>query len=458
MYIREAHAADGWWPQASGAAACNVKQPKNQEERFEVAQQCRQALKMSVPLLVDTMDDFVGQAYSGGPDRLYIIDRDGRVAFKGGRGPFGFRPLEMEQSLVMLLEEENAKKTSAFSPLQQQALERTPGRIPVLSNDAAWARLPGAPAQVETLPNWAKQLAGPLPQATAQMLKLDAQHRAGNNLDPKLRAKMRWIAADANGSAYAKAVAESDLKKAGATPEDFNGLGRDLGPLSEAEKAALTFAKKLTVEGASVTDDEVKTLIRLYGDKQVVGMVALIAHACFQDRVLIALDPPIEKEGPPRPVKARFPHKRTPPPSAPPMPPVAAGPMTTGPAGAATPPAAAAKPPAEPALGSTLAGADAEWKDKSFGDLLAGLNSQRQREGRIRVPDWSEVEDGPITQESWGVRLPRVLWNRVCYMHQPDLTDGWFDCVDAFRQESKMDRILSQDIFWVVTRSINCFY
>ena len=49
------------------------------------------------------MDDSVGNAYSGMPDRLYLIDRDGRVAYKGGRGPFGYKPGEMEQAIIMLL-------------------------------------------------------------------------------------------------------------------------------------------------------------------------------------------------------------------------------------------------------------------------------------------------------------------------------------------------------------------
>ncbi len=49
------------------------------------------------------MDDRVGHAYSGMPDRLYLIDRGGRVAYKGGRGPFGFKSGELEQALVMLL-------------------------------------------------------------------------------------------------------------------------------------------------------------------------------------------------------------------------------------------------------------------------------------------------------------------------------------------------------------------
>jgi hypothetical protein len=58
---------------------------------------------MTMPLVVDTLDDRVGHLYSGMPDRLYLISRDGRVAYKGGRGPFGFKPGELEQSIILHL-------------------------------------------------------------------------------------------------------------------------------------------------------------------------------------------------------------------------------------------------------------------------------------------------------------------------------------------------------------------
>jgi hypothetical protein len=58
---------------------------------------------LDLPFLVDHVDDRVGATYSGMPNRLYLIDREGRVAFKSGRGPFGFKPRELEQALVLLL-------------------------------------------------------------------------------------------------------------------------------------------------------------------------------------------------------------------------------------------------------------------------------------------------------------------------------------------------------------------
>jgi type I thyroxine 5'-deiodinase len=60
-------------------------------------------------MVVDEIDNRVGQAYDAAPDRLYVIDREGRVAYRGGPGPFGFNPSEMEQTLMlMLLEQEHS--------------------------------------------------------------------------------------------------------------------------------------------------------------------------------------------------------------------------------------------------------------------------------------------------------------------------------------------------------------
>jgi hypothetical protein len=104
--VREAHPIDGWRMESNDRVGVAVAQPKSHFQRVDVATQCHDLLEMSMPVLVDGTDDRVGRAYSGMPDRLYVIDRQGRVAFKSGRGPFWFNPAEMEQSLVMMLLEE----------------------------------------------------------------------------------------------------------------------------------------------------------------------------------------------------------------------------------------------------------------------------------------------------------------------------------------------------------------
>jgi hypothetical protein len=83
-----------------------VKQPKLQTERVDVARKCCTSLEITMPLVIDEMNDQVGHLYSGMPDRLYVLDRNLRVAYKGGRGPFGFKAGEMEQALDMLLLDE----------------------------------------------------------------------------------------------------------------------------------------------------------------------------------------------------------------------------------------------------------------------------------------------------------------------------------------------------------------
>ena len=103
VYVREAHPIDGWRMSSNDDVDIAIAQPKTFEERVAVANTCHAKLKMSIPLLVDEIDDRVGHAYSGMPSRLYIIDKNGKIAYKSGRGPFGFKAGEMEQSLLMML-------------------------------------------------------------------------------------------------------------------------------------------------------------------------------------------------------------------------------------------------------------------------------------------------------------------------------------------------------------------
>jgi hypothetical protein len=85
VYIREAHPDE---PRNK----FNIPQPKRLEERRKVAREFARVLKLSIPVLVDEMDNQVGKAYAGWPDRLYVIDAQGKVALKGGPGPRGFLP------------------------------------------------------------------------------------------------------------------------------------------------------------------------------------------------------------------------------------------------------------------------------------------------------------------------------------------------------------------------------
>ena len=103
IYVREAHPIDGWKMETNDHVGVSLAQPRTYEERVSVAQTCGTRLGLGFPMLVDTIDDTVGARYSGMPSRLYLIDHEGKVAYKSGRGPFGFKPGELEHALVMAL-------------------------------------------------------------------------------------------------------------------------------------------------------------------------------------------------------------------------------------------------------------------------------------------------------------------------------------------------------------------
>jgi hypothetical protein len=52
-----------------------------------------------MPMAVDGVDNAVASAYGGWPDRLYLVGSDGRIAYQGGEGPFGFKPDELERAI-----------------------------------------------------------------------------------------------------------------------------------------------------------------------------------------------------------------------------------------------------------------------------------------------------------------------------------------------------------------------
>jgi hypothetical protein len=76
-----------------------VQDPRSTEERLVVAQTCGVRLRLEMPMVVDAADNAVASTYGGWPDRLYLIDREGRIAYQSGEGPFGFKPEELEEAI-----------------------------------------------------------------------------------------------------------------------------------------------------------------------------------------------------------------------------------------------------------------------------------------------------------------------------------------------------------------------
>ncbi len=103
IYIREAHPEEGWIIPENRRSGIAVHEPETDDERRSVASDCAVKLEVSMPVAIDGVDNAVASAYGGWPDRLYLIGSDGRIAFQGGEGPFGFKPDALEQAIVRAL-------------------------------------------------------------------------------------------------------------------------------------------------------------------------------------------------------------------------------------------------------------------------------------------------------------------------------------------------------------------
>jgi len=103
VYIQEAHPIDAWQDDDNLKDDVLVKSTTTEEERAEIAGICLAKLSIELPALVDDPDNRVERAYTAWPDRLYVIDRDGRVAYKSAAGPFGFKPAAVEEALKRLI-------------------------------------------------------------------------------------------------------------------------------------------------------------------------------------------------------------------------------------------------------------------------------------------------------------------------------------------------------------------
>jgi hypothetical protein len=105
VYIQEAHPIDAWQLDDNVEDDVLVASTRTLDDRVNVAGMCIRNLGIEFPAIVDEPDNRVESAYTGWPDRLYVIDRDGRVAHKSGAGPFGFKPGEVARTLKRLLPE-----------------------------------------------------------------------------------------------------------------------------------------------------------------------------------------------------------------------------------------------------------------------------------------------------------------------------------------------------------------
>ncbi len=97
IYIREAHAADGNRP-VEYAKEKGINEHTSYEDRCKTAAMLIKDESLTIPTLIDGMDNAVNEAYRAYPDRIFVVRSDGRLAVAAKRGPFGFEPALNETS------------------------------------------------------------------------------------------------------------------------------------------------------------------------------------------------------------------------------------------------------------------------------------------------------------------------------------------------------------------------
>ena len=113
VYILEAHPTDVWQMQSNIKDKVLFATPKNEDERAFVAGACVRKLGIKLPAVMDEFGNSGEHAYSGWPDRIYLVDTNRHVLYKSKPGPFGFRPEELRTTLDQVV------KTSTQANLTQ---------------------------------------------------------------------------------------------------------------------------------------------------------------------------------------------------------------------------------------------------------------------------------------------------------------------------------------------------
>ena len=74
-------------------------QPQNLQQRVAIANDFTSRFDYELPMVVDAMENPAEEAYFAWPERLYVVGPDFKIAFKGGVGPFGFKPKKLAKWL-----------------------------------------------------------------------------------------------------------------------------------------------------------------------------------------------------------------------------------------------------------------------------------------------------------------------------------------------------------------------
>jgi len=124
VYITEAHPSDVWQMQSNIKDKVVFASPRSEDERGFVAGACVRKLGIGIPALLDEFGNSTETAYTAWPDRLYLIDRAGKVAYKSKPGPFGFKTDELRAAVSKVVSTQASATADGTQPMQVHFYKR----------------------------------------------------------------------------------------------------------------------------------------------------------------------------------------------------------------------------------------------------------------------------------------------------------------------------------------------
>jgi hypothetical protein len=90
VYIRDTHPTLGFRaPTNDRRGIAKEDEPQSLADREKWACEDRKKMKCTIPVIMDTFDDKTLRAYDAFPQRVYVLDRDGKVVYSSS-GLVGF--------------------------------------------------------------------------------------------------------------------------------------------------------------------------------------------------------------------------------------------------------------------------------------------------------------------------------------------------------------------------------
>jgi type I thyroxine 5'-deiodinase len=132
--VKEAHPLDEWQMDSNEEQGVCYAQPVTFADRVAIARDFVERCAYDIPIAIDPIANPANEVYAGWPERLYVIEADGTIAYKGKTGPFGYHPEEVAAWLIRRFPPEVRPPSDvsaeriAREPLSVSALEYSKSR------------------------------------------------------------------------------------------------------------------------------------------------------------------------------------------------------------------------------------------------------------------------------------------------------------------------------------------